>query len=318
LSKLIALVHSRIAVALFAVLFLGGSGMALAACGTNGDLRGTIASIDSVAASFVLTPQQPSGGASSLTVTVSPHTAFRGALHSFADLKTGMLVTVQGAGQSSAATLTADQIESDDGAQDQQDDHDGTQQRSDFSGTVGAINSSRSSFELKLADGSAKTVVTNAQTEFEGILHSFSDLKTGQQVSLTGNLQADGSISAARVEAENENDVEDANRVELTGTIAAVDATHSSFIIRLPNGAIKVVVTNAQTEFDGGFHGLGDLAKGMTVEVRGTTQPDGSLLASRVHREDGGDGSSGDGGTSSGSGGSDQSGHGTDDGGGHH
>ncbi|HEX9068902.1 MAG TPA: DUF5666 domain-containing protein [Ktedonobacterales bacterium] len=312
------LVHSRIAVALLALFFLGGSGMALAACGTNGSLQGTIASIDAAASSFMLTPQQ-TASASSLTVTVNPHTEFRGALHSFADLKIGMLVKVQGASQSSAATLTAGQIESDNGAQDQQDDHGGTQQRSDFSGTVGAITSSRSSFELKLTDGSIKTVVTNAQTEFEGILHSFSDLKTGQQVSLAGNLQADGTISAARVEAENENDAEDANGLELMGTIATVDTTHSSFVIKLPNGATKVVIVNAQTEFDGGFHGIGDLVKGMIVEVRGTTQPDGSLLASRVHREDGNDGSSGDGGgTSSGSSGSDQSGHGADDGGGHH
>jgi len=313
-NTLISLARSRVAVALFALLLLCGGAVALASCGTNAGLRGAIASIDTAGSSFVLTPRPAAGGPSGVTVTITPQTEFRGALRGFSDLTVGMQVSVQGAAQGGTNTLTATEIE--DQREDAAGDKNGAQDGDQFKGTVDSTDAVHAAFGLKLADGTIKTVTTSSQTEFEGTLHRFADLTQGLRVSVKGALRADGSIAAASVEAENENDQDNAEDVEVTGTIDSISAAGSSFVLKLADGTTKTVVTNARTEFDGGFHGFADLKAGMAVEVRGTSQSGGSLLATRVHREDGGGSGDGSGGhDGSGSGGS---GGGGDDGSGHH
>ena len=114
----------------------------------------------------------------------------------------------------------------------------------------------------------------------------------------------------------------DANEHEAQGTVSSVDASGSSFVVKESGGASVTVKVSASTIFDGGLTKLGDLKAGMTVEVKGATQADGTVAASRVHGEDangtqgddhGGDSHGGSGG--SGSGGSGSSG-GSDDHGG--
>jgi len=293
------LIHRKLAIGLLVALLLCGSILALASCGTSAGLQGTIASLNVAASSFVVTPQQNAAGVTSLTVTVSPQTEFRGSLHSFSDLTVGMLVKLQGSAQTSTATFVATEIEDEHEADDQENQHNGNHEGSQFKGTVDSVDSAHASFVLKLTDGTTKTVTVSAQTEFEGGLHSLTDLAKGTQVSVKGTLQADGSIAASSVDAENENENEpvEANEVELTGTINSLDSAHASFVLKLGDGTTKTVVTNAQTEFDGGFHGFADLKTGMAVEVRGATQTSGSLLATRVHREDSGDDHDGSGGS---------------------
>src|SRR5262249_7666042 len=112
-----ALAHHKMTVALFALLFLLGGVLAACSSSGSGALTGTVASIDTAASSFTLTPQQASTSVSSVTVHVNPQTEFRGALHGLSDLAIGMLVKVQGSAASSAFTAT--QVED----QDQNDDH---------------------------------------------------------------------------------------------------------------------------------------------------------------------------------------------------
>jgi hypothetical protein len=300
-KKLSVLAHGRIAIALFALLLISGSSLVLSACGTSGGLKGTVASIDLATATFVLTPPQNSAGITSVTVSVGPQTEFRGALHGLSDLTTGMSVSVQGAANTSSGILAASKVEDEHEANDQVDDHGGTpganhdagQNLGELKGTAGNIDSAHSSFVLQFSDGTSKAVTTSAQTEFEGTLHRFADLTKGERVEVKGTPQADGSFAASSVEGENEDQGDqndDANEAELTGTIGVVDAAHSTFILTLTGGS-KPIVTNGQTAFDGGFNGFSDLKSGMRVEVRGTAQSDGSLLATRVHREDDGDSS---------------------------
>jgi hypothetical protein len=284
-------------VALFALLFLLGG--ALTACSSSGSgaLTGTVASIDSAASSFTLTPQRASANAAIVTVHVNSGTEFRGALHSLADLAVGMLVTVQGSPASNV--LAATQVES----EDQNDDQGQDGQRAEFKGVVGVIHPANTAFELKLVDGSTRLVITDAQTEFEGTAHHFTELATGQRVEVKGAVQADASILAASVEGENEDEAndEDVNEVEGTGPVLSVGS--NSFVMELSQRQVTVITSSA-TDFNGGLHTLADLKVGMQVEIKGALQSNGAIAASQVQGEDNHDSHGGDGGGDDHSGGS--------------
>lgn len=176
-------------------------------------------------------------------------------------------------------------------------------------GSVASVGTS--SFVLTLGDKSTMTVTTSDKTVFDGGLTKLADLKTGASVEVKGAKQSDGSIAASRVHGEDaaDNENENENEFEATGTVSSIDTTNASFVLKMADGSSLTVTTATTTEFngDGPFHSLADLKTGMTVEVRGTKQSDGSVAATQVKNETEGDNSgSGDtsGSGSSGSGGS--------------
>jgi hypothetical protein len=324
-----ALAHKKMMGAIVALLFLLGGVLAACSSSESGSLSGTVASVDSAASSFTLTPQQSSANTASVTVHVNSGTEFRGALHGLADLAVGMLVKVHGSAGSNAFTAT--QVENEDQNEDQNEDHGKDDQRDEFKGTVGLIHLATPSFDLKLADGSTRLVTTDAETEFEGTLHQFTDLATGQRVEVKGAVQGDNSILASSVEGENEDEVNEEDEGEVEGTGKVLSVGGDSFVVQLGQRQVTVIISSA-TEFDGGLHSLADVKVGMQVEMRGHLQSNGAIAATRVHGEDdhdgdghggGGDGSGGSGsgsGGGSGSGSGDEtSGHGGgDDSAGHH
>lgn len=79
-------------------------------------------------------------------------------------------------------------------------------------------------------------------------------------------------------------DQNDKNEAE--GTISSIDAGHSSFVLKTAKGATVSVVVDSKTVFDGHAHSLNDLKVGMSVEVHGNPQSDGTLMATRVHSDD--------------------------------
>ncbi|HLJ80063.1 MAG TPA: DUF5666 domain-containing protein [Ktedonobacterales bacterium] len=197
------------------------------------------------------------------------------------------------------------------GSSDNTSHHDGQQAE----GAISSVDSGHSSFVLTPEQGSAVTVVVNAQTEFEGGLHSFADLKVGLHAEAKGSFQSDGSLLATKVEGQNDgndNGDQNANENELTGTIGSINTANSTFVLQVSGGTTKTVQVSKSTEFDGGVNSFSDLKTGMTVEVKGNLQSDGTLAATRVHRED--DGSGGSGSSGSGSSGSGSGGHGDGDG----
>jgi lysyl-tRNA synthetase class II len=193
-------------------------------------------------------------------------------------------------------------------------------------GTISSIDSGHTSFKLTPEHGDAVNVVVNAQTEFEGGLPDFSGLKVGLHVEVTGGRQTDGSLLATKVEGQdenandnqNENDNQDEH--ELNGTIMSIDATSSTFVLKLSDGSTATIAVSTKTEFDGDgdFQHFSDLKVGQSVEVEGNLQTNGTVAATKVHPEGtssssdgggsngsdngGGSGSSGDGGNSGGSG----------------
>src|SRR5262249_55566557 len=90
----------------------------------------------------------------------------------------------------------------------------------------------------------------------------------------------------------------EANENELNGTVSSINAANSTFVLQVAGGGTKTVTVSPQTVFDGGPQRFSDLRAGMSVEVKGNLQSNGTLAALRIHGEDdavGGRGSGGSG-----------------------
>ncbi len=109
---------------------------------------------------------------------------------------------------------------------------------------------------------SGQTVVVTATTRVEG------PIAVGTQVDVMGAPLADGSILALRIRVEAPQ-----AEVEFRGVVEAIQ----------PDGyriAGRTVIVTATTPIEG------PITVGSMVEVRGLLQPDGTILALRIHREE--------------------------------
>jgi|SRR5690349_10362498 Domain of unknown function (DUF5666) len=99
-----------------------------------------------------------------------------------------------------------------------------------------------------------------------------------------GNLQtpfASHSPSAQHSNGQDDNNQRDGHEAE--GTISSIDAAGSRFVVKTELGASVTVVVNSATVFTDGLHSFADLKTGMSVEVDGNPQADGTLTATKVH-----------------------------------
>jgi Domain of unknown function (DUF5666) len=168
-----------------------------------------------------------------------------------------------------------------------------------------------------VADRIQKEDAVNDELEFRGIVEAIGDKtwtisgrvvavdsateivgnpQIGDEVEVRADRAADGSLKATKIHKENEEEADDER--EFTGTVAAIGPT--SWTI-----GETVVLVNASTVIEDN-PGVGDL-----VEVRADVASDGTLTATRIRKEDAGDGGddSGHGGGSGQSGDDDPSGH---------
>src|SRR5690348_1686483 len=67
------------------------------------------------------------------------------------------------------------------------------------------------------------------------------------------------------------------------GTISSIDSGNSRFVVKTEHATSVTVVVNSVTVFTDGLHSFADLKTGMSVEVDGNPQADGTLTASKVH-----------------------------------
>ena len=122
-----------------------------------------------------------------------------------------------------------------------------------------------------------KTVRADALTSFKPACVA---LAAGAEVEVEGLLQADGVLAATSVEVE-----EDAVEGNVSALIGGTcDAKNLDFTVTPRNGPVRTVKTSAATRFD---ESCSKIVAGAKVEVKGTLQADGSILASRVDVEDG-------------------------------
>ena len=143
---------------------------------------------------------------------------------------------------------------------------------STVTGTIRAFGGSCPALTFTLE---GKTIKTNATTSFRDV--ACTALKNDVRVTVVGTSQADGSVLATTVRPAPVPPT--ATSVTITGTIHGLVAGCPILTFTLEGKTIK---TSAATSFGSGT--CAALANDMRVTVVGTTQGDGSVLATEVRR----------------------------------
>ncbi|HEY3157774.1 MAG TPA: DUF5666 domain-containing protein [Vicinamibacterales bacterium] len=145
----------------------------------------------------------------------------------------------------------------------------------EFQGRISSIDSTAKSFQIPgmTIKTTSSTVIRHGNRTFQ-----FSDLKVGDHVEAKGTL--DGTtLTATEIKVENDNeDDEDKNEAEVEGVVSGSTGTCPAVTFMV---GTRKVTTNSATSFRDGTC-ADATANGATVEVKGTKQTDGSILATRV------------------------------------
>ena len=124
------------------------------------------------------------------------------------------------------------------------------------------------------------TVIRKGETPWTA-----AQLAVGMRVHIKASIGADGSYTAAEIIVQDDGS-DDGGETEVAGTVLSIDPAAMTFTIDTGDANVTVA-TDAATEWHGhDLGGLADLHLGDSVEVEGTTQTDGSVLARSVAVED--------------------------------
>ena len=162
------------------------------------------------------------------------------------------------------------------------EDH-GNGREAQLEGAIVSVDAAHTSFVVRTTTVNvvAATVIRHGDTTLK-----FADLKVGDQVHVKGATNGTA-IDAREVNVQNEG-ADDTERNEAEGVVAGLAGTCPAITFTV--GAAKTkVATNDKTSF--GKSLCTDVVNGADVEVRGTVQTDGSILATRVsvgHEKDDG------------------------------
>jgi uncharacterized protein DUF5666 len=131
-----------------------------------------------------------------------------------------------------------------------------------------------------------RTVLVNAATRIVhgGTTMALSDIHVGDRIHVHGTVSGT-TITATTIEVQNGAETpgkgdDDHGEVELSGTLAGKAGTCPALTFTVSS---TMVVTNGSTEFKD--TSCAALANGDRVEVKGTKQSNGSVLASRVEKK---------------------------------
>lgn len=165
-------------------------------------------------------------------------------------------------------------------------------------GVLKAYNAGAHSISVLKAGATAATSVdVNADTRVNGEHASaLADLakNIGHKVEVSATKQSNGSLLAWKVTvqgadsdeggdgASDGHDGQNTQR-DAEGKIASVGS--GSFVLTLGDGTKMTVVVNSATKFGGTTHAFAGLKQGLRVNVRGTLQSNGSLLATEIDGE---------------------------------
>jgi hypothetical protein len=234
LTKLAALAHSKVALAIIGAALVGGTGTAAALAATSGHLplthaitqdKGTPEAKEtpkadsdhahSVSVEGVLKAYNAGGKTISVqakdaksptTIAVDANTKVNGEqASSLGDLakNIGHDVQVQADKQSNGSllawkiTLQGADNGSDNNSGDDNDGRGATTQQHFANGAIASVGSN--SFVVTGIDGKQVTVTVNSATKYEGAIHSLSDLQKGMRVLVVGTQQSNGSLLATAV-----------------------------------------------------------------------------------------------------------------------
>ena len=176
---------------------------------------------------------------------------------------------VQARGVLEGLTLVATEIKVQDTGHDN-----GAVDEMELEGVISGLSATSGCPVVTFMIGTTK-VTTSAATVFDDVLCSA--LANGALVEVEGTLQPDGSILATSVEAESGPD-------EVVGTVFAFSGAASCPAATLKVGPTLSLATTVTLSGTTTFSGVtcATLVDGATVEVEGTRQPDGSIVAASV------------------------------------
>lgn len=200
-----------------------------------------------------------------ITVTVGPTTVIRHGhrILTITDLHVGD--RVQARGIMNGVTLAATEIKVEDVGRDDDDTDDGD--KSDVRGTVSGLTGA---CPVRAFTVGTTRVTTTSTTVFEDL--TCATLVNGASVEVEGTRQADGSIAAAKVEADSD---------EVKGHVSGLTGACPSLAFTV--GATRVSTTSS-TIFSGGA--CAAIVNGVKVEVEGARQADGSIVATVLELDD--------------------------------
>lgn len=141
---------------------------------------------------------------------------------------------------------------------------------------------------------SATTISVDGQTLVNGARATqLSDLTAniGHKVQVQATKQSNGSLLAWKITiggAPDDHSQGTDNRHQIVGTITSVNA--NGIVVKLATGHEVTVTVDGQTSFVGAASNLAAIKVGMRAEVQGTIQNDGSMQASNIQAQNGGQG----------------------------
>ena len=195
----------------------------------------------------------------------------------FADLQVGMRVHVKGrmAGDSVAATsVLIRDVSTSPGP--------GNGPAAEVSGAIDSLSGSASAFQFKIG---SRVVKGGSATAFVGSSNrpaSFAELTNGSLVEVSGQ-QGDGFIQATRIHVEDKD--AGGGEVSLRGTLTAIAGAKPNLVLTV--GSTTVRTTGAtEVKQHGKAVSLDALKPGQSLEVEGTRQADGSIVAKTMSIED--------------------------------
>ena len=226
-----------------------------------------------------LPPTTPAGSltVAGRTVTTDASTVIRkgDASATLSDLKVGYRVHVKGhtSGSSLLATQIIIQNTNTDVPSSDDDDDDEQDSSASIHDRLNAIGGSAPTLTLTVG---STTVRTSSATVVKrrGDEQTLAELKVGQDVHVIGTRQPDGSIDARHIEI---NDDATGGEVEIQGSAGGVSGSCPALSFSV-NG--YRITTTAATVFEGIT--CAAMKSGTKVTVKGTSQADNSVLASRV------------------------------------
>ena len=151
-------------------------------------------------------------------------------------------------------------------------------------GTISGLTGTAASFTFTL-DG--RTVKGDAATEFKGGKSpSFADLANGDEVHVKGTLR-EGFVQAERINVEDEDEAEDedddadeADEWEAEGAIAGLSGSCPAITFTLSGKSVRAT---SATRFQN--IACAAIANGTRLEVEGTLQTDGSVIATKIKKD---------------------------------
>lgn len=186
----------------------------------------------------------------------------------FSDLKNGARVEVKGQQRDGFVYATRIHVNGDDTSP----DDNGQDSSASIQGTLVSMSGTKPNLVLTVG---STTVRTSSATEVKrrGDVQTLDTLKVGQTLHVEGARQSDGSLNARKIEID---DDAAGGEFEIEGALGGLGGTCPSIHFGV-NGF--TVTTNASTTFESA---CSSLKSGDKVNVKGTRQADGSVVATRV------------------------------------